>query len=56
MKVDESALKITVRPIIKSLIMMLTDEELGKFLDKQAMEDSAVEQIVQKVKEQHGGE
>ena len=51
MTIDEAALKIQIRPVIKALVMMLTDKELGGFLDKQKMEDSAVEQIVLKVQE-----
>lgn len=51
MKISESAVRIAIRPVIKALIAVITNKELGEYMDKEKMEDSAVEQIVQKLKE-----
>ena len=36
---DETAIKIKIRPVIKTLIMMVTNKELGGFLDKRKLKE-----------------
>ena len=37
--------------IISALILMIADPELGKFVDKEAVKKSAIEQILESVEE-----
>jgi hypothetical protein len=44
--IDGESIKRGLRPIIEALVMMLNDKEVNKYLDKEGMVNSALDQIV----------